>query len=630
MHNLFTPSGVTGMGRATDNFPSPWLDMATAAMPKNHKNALQWSEFIWQSHATYREACTRVISYFLTDVEIRSLDPDQPIGDDEREQWQTLFSETFRILEKLKEYGIDRECYGNTFISIVLPFLRFMACPQCGTQYLLEFMEKDGRFRLKWDASKFQISATCPSCAAKGKPYSGPFRVEDRLKDIQQTIHLKKWNVHEIAVRYDEYSGDTRYIWQIPAAYAQSIRRGDMHKIARVPLGVLRAIRNNEDFLFEPDAIYHMKDSTLSGMDTQGWGLSRTLVNFREVFHTRLLQRCNEVIASDYIIPFRLLTPAPSEGGKTMAGAASHDPLRSTNLGDFSSKMHRIVRQHRKDPASWHVLPYPVQYQTLGGEASQMVGQELLQQARDDLLNAVGVPVQLYQGNLELQTAPVALRLFEATHKHLVGDYNRFLQWVVQHATKLLAMQPVQATLRRVTHADDFEKTMVQLQLMSAQKVSPTTGLRSLGLDYKTEQRQTAEDERYAQQTQSRIQEEMDQSAFGEQVAKGQQAPGQGQDQGGDPAAQQGQGGAQQPPGLGLTSQDVAMGPEQKLEQAQAMAQQLLAMDPTQRNRELRDISDKDPTLHALVTAALRQIRSAARSAGQSMLLGPGAQQQQA
>ncbi len=82
----------------------------------------------------------------------------------------------------------------------------------------------------------------------------------------------------------------------------------------------------------------------------------------------------------------------------------------------------------RRDPARWNVLPFPLQYQALGGDAQQLAPRDLLEQGMETLLNASGAAVELYRGSLQLQTAPVALRLFEADHGGLVRDYNAFLR----------------------------------------------------------------------------------------------------------------------------------------------------------------------------------------------------------
>jgi hypothetical protein len=66
-----------------------------------------------------------------------------------------------------------------------------------------------------------------------------------------------------------------------------------------------------------------------------------------------------------------------------------------------------------------HVLPCTVEYQIFGAEGKDLVPGELLLQGEDMQLNAMGIPPQLYRGDLTIQTAPMAARLFE-THWHSI------------------------------------------------------------------------------------------------------------------------------------------------------------------------------------------------------------------
>ena len=45
-------------------------DIATTQMPTTMKSALWWSEYIWTVQGTYRMAMERIVSYFITDLEI--------------------------------------------------------------------------------------------------------------------------------------------------------------------------------------------------------------------------------------------------------------------------------------------------------------------------------------------------------------------------------------------------------------------------------------------------------------------------------------------------------------------------------------------------------------------------------
>ena len=66
------------------------------------------------------------------------------------------------------------------------------------------------------------------------------------------------------------------------------------------------------------------------------------------------------------------------------------------------------------------------------------------------------------------------------------------------------------------------------------------------------------------------------------------------------------------------------MTPQEMSEQAMQMAQQLLSMPYEARRSELVKIKHSNPTLHAIITQHMDDMRSQASSEGQQMLLGGG------
>jgi hypothetical protein len=79
-------------------------------------------------------------------------------------------------------------------------------------------------------------------------------------------------------------------------------------------------------------------------------------------------------------------------------------------------------------------------------------------------------------------------------------------------------------------------------------------------------------------------------------------------------------------------SQAAAMGgdvtPQDMVQQAEGMAQQLLQMPYENRRREMLSVKQQNPTLHALVKAKMQDFRQQASSEGQQMVLsGQGPQQ---
>jgi hypothetical protein len=259
--------------------------------------------------------------------------------------------------------------YGNDFSSVLVPFKRYLSCggEGCGLELPLKNVYKQPEFRFKW--SNFEFHAHCPRCN-----YQGKWQHIDRRLGELGPVKIKHWSPHEIDIIYDPGTEETAYVWKIPEDYRKLIREGHLFHLERANWEIIQCVKNNTHLMFDKDVIYHMKESTLAGIRNRGWGISRMLSNFRQAWYVQVLHRYNEAIALDYVIPFRLVTPAPGPG----SGDSARDSLLNMNMGGYTQQIQRMISERRRDPASWHTLPFPVQYQALGGEASQLAPRELL------------------------------------------------------------------------------------------------------------------------------------------------------------------------------------------------------------------------------------------------------------
>ena len=384
---------------------------------------------------------------------------------------------------------LTKNCYGNNFASVVRPFVRFLTCPKCG--YLAPLREVHGNHHFKFNYKPGQpekaFCARCPACKV-GSGYNGPWKIKDEDDDNEKKLKVKIWNPHEIEILHDSYTDEAAYLWRIPEDYKKQLRtaadsRGNLFMLERAPIEVLRAIANNQIYRFNPDAVFHMKEPTLAGIYNRSWGLPRIISNFRQIWYVQVLRRFNEAIALDYVIPFRIITPAPAQG--RTGGGMSIDPMSMYNGSDFRGQVNQMIKRRRKDPASLQVLPFPVNFQMFGADANQLAPRDLLDQANECLLNDAGTPVELYNGSLQMQTAPVALRLFESTWHHLVHDANSFLAWLVRQVSQIMSWETVTCKLKRVTIADNLEKQMMAAQLMMSQQLSGGTVLGDFGYNWK-------------------------------------------------------------------------------------------------------------------------------------------------
>lgn len=586
-------------------------------------------EYIFETMGVYRMAFDRVVSYFLTDIEFG----DSEASDDEKDKWQEFMRDTLDVITNLKNCWLDFAAYGNSFSSVLVPFKRFLTCPKCGNSYPLNIVYNNSIFQFAWSDMKFV--ATCPSCKS-GSGFRGPWRVEDRPGDKEKQITIKRWSPHEIEILEDYYTNNTSYLWRIPEDYKSQVKQGKLYHLERVTMPLLDAIKRNQMFRFNPDVIYHMKEPTLAGIRNRGWGLPRTLVNFRQIYYVQVLRRYNEAIALDYVIPFRLITPAPRPGTGGGGGAAGSfsDPMLSFNLQDFKSQAQSMLRRRRRDPAGWNILPFPVQYQMLGGDASKLAPVDLIANGTEQLLSDTGIPVDLYKGTLTLQTGPVALRLFEATWQPLVHAGSAWLKWLGDQVADILSWESVKPTLRRVTIADDVQKMMMQLQLFMGQQLSGTTAFKSLNQDWKAEQRRIGEEALYQAQQQAKIQEQMSQAGFAGEMAKGNVSPGPGagptqSGPGGAPPGGAPAGGAQggaQPMGAmsgpvdewiaNSSGPDTPVTPTEMVQAASGIAQGLIGMPESAKDSQLKTLAKQNPVMSSLVKSQLQSIRDKAKTQG--------------
>ena len=622
-----------GRGAIADTrFPDPFCDVASLSMPESIQVALRWCEYIANANGPYREALNRVVSYFITDVEVGDLG-ENTIGREEKEKYRVFLEDTLGIKNALHVVALDYLIYGNSFTSLLIPFRRYLSCKKCGFEAPLRKVFNSSAFNFKWQ--EFQFHATCPQCQ-----YSGVWHHIDRRSGEADDIKVKRWSPHEIDIIWDPYSTECVYVWKIPEEYRQLIKAGYLHHLEHASWEVIQAIKDNQNLMFDKDVIYHAKEEAPAGMRNRGWGISRILVNFRQAWYYQILQRYNEAIALDYVVPFRVLTPAARNGD-----GQSGDPVHTINLSSFSARVNAMVRARRVDPARWNILPFPVDYQALGGDATQLAPKDLIDQGFDTLMKCIGMPVELMNGTLSFQAAPSALRLFEANWSHLPHNLNIFLRNLSQRVSTAMSWEPVTLKLQRVTHADDLNRQMAKLQLMQGQQISKTTGLKSVGLDYEEETKRMLEEERIYAEEQARMQEEMEQSqqmqslsqqaqmtqGAGDPGASATGMPGQAP-AGGDPAAagggQPGAAPAGPPPSpvdqfmaQRQNSPNVPRSPEDMQSQAQVLAQQILQLPESQKDSELIKLKRSDQMMHSLVSSMIEDIRQQAKTQGGAQLM---------
>ena len=579
-------TGAAGISRENvPNLPDIFDDVLGAFLPTNIYDAFTISEYMMTTTPPFASVTRRVVRYFLTKIGITGA------SGANKDKYEKFIDKQLRLLDRLGEIGEDLLVYGNSFASLYLPFERMLTCPKCGTRY--NARKIDYRF----DPRTMTFRGKCYRCGE-----SVTFNRADYPSPDQSRITVRRWNPKRIELRVHPISGHTEYYYRLDedklVSHITSGNPIDRFYIDEAPWDFIEACcarigQTTPLFKFKDDGVYHIKVPALAGIEMYGWGMPPLLPYLKLAYYVQLMRRYDEAIAMDYIIPFRVISPSP------ISNADGQDVLTMAAMQGFVAAMQAMVERKRKNITDVQIAPYPINYQMLGGEGKQLSPKDSLQQAMNELINALGYPEDMYTGKMTMQTAPVAIRVFEKQYQYMKDGFDGFTDWSLTKIARHLHWDTITGSLQSTTLADDIERKQLMLQAAAAGDISKGTAYRNIAdIDYVDEQKKLVTEQSQIQNIQQR--------AMAAQQAQQLNGGPQG-DEEGDAA--------------GVPGGSVGATPGDVWEQARMYAEQLLSMPESQRRGMLIKIKQSNPTLHAQVIQNMNDMRSEARSQGGAMLL---------
>lgn len=589
----------------SEHVPSPFLDYASLYLPTNLNEAFEIAEAMYYSNRTFAQAVEYVVSYFTgTDINVVTADEEKSA------EYRKFMKQKLDIQSELFMIGRDVKVYGNSCISILAPFKRFLQCDKCSA--VRPIQQLDYKFNLK-NGFTFQ----CPSCKASAQALNP----EDRPTLEENRIKLKRWPIKQIRIVSQPYGGSPEYFYEVPSQDVSMIQSGNKKYLEEVPWGMVQAVRANTLFQFADGMMYHLSIGNLSDIRMGEWGLPPVIAGFRDAYLAQILKRNNEAIALDHMLPIRFVTPA--------SVGAGGDFMKGVNIASFGQQVLRSIERARKDPTGWQWMSVPVNYQLLGGEGKAFVVPQLLDQAQSDFLNGLGVPVELYRKNLSAQTAPFAARLFEAGEAMFLSALQGALSWIVDRVSAILNWVPCEVSLTRPTHADDIERRMLMLQMMMQGVAAEQDVLNLFGLDWKDTFKKRQAEQEFKMKEEKSYMDRMRKAEENEQIMAAPPGAGiapPGMPMGGPapipggvpPMPMNGVAGA----GVGGMAKDL----ETFYADAQARVNEIMATAPLgspMRRQILEQIKGQDPNLHAVVKSMLDQATQQAEGQAREQLRQP-------
>jgi hypothetical protein len=612
-------------------FDDPFLLPSSDTFPTDIKSSLDLCLYLYRINPLYGAVTSRVVSYFLTE-----LDFDGSGDENERKELKGMLTNVVGLFSKLAQAGVEWAIYGNSFIRCSRPFDRYLVDTRNGYRLVALSSYDMDEVRYDWQKMQYEVpdlsaAAKMPASSkakggAKGKKKrrEGVPRVWLDFEDLPSAAP-DRFDVTFLDPRYvtldkAHFSDATQYIYTIPPEVIGRVKSNQHHEIVNMSKGILRAISQDCDYRYHTGEVFHFRAPTPTGVSDSGWGFPNILWHYDSLYQIQVYRKADQAVALDMMTPFTLISP---ELSSTPTG-----PAQQLVLAQFRGQVEAMIANRRKDKFAIHSLPFPVNFQQLGGNGKQFALHELVTIHSDALFDGLGYPQELFRGSLNIEQVPTALKLFERTYEWLyqcVLGAAKFIAAKVQDAMDLSALD---VTIKRPALAHSVEARQLLMQLAANGEIPREVVYGELGIpDVVEAVRKRILEEQGIQ----RVTAEMG-AKFEKEKTTGSMADitmmSAEQGAGGAPP---GPSGAPAPGGGGSAtggspdySVDPNADPMNIQERAQSIAQTWLEMhqqQPNSHKREMAKCEATNPTLHAAAKQAMEKMRSQAGSAGRANVL---------
>jgi hypothetical protein len=443
-----------GSENITGKFDNPFLLPSSSYFPKTLTEALDLCRFFYFRIPNYKQVQRRIVRYFITDFEFPGEDGDL----NEKEKLRSYLENVLDLKQKMIEMGDEWGCYGNGFMRIAYPFKRFLVDDRESTSnyYPIESFEKfEAEGRVKFNLK--DLAYTVPDPATKYKT-EATFQFIDKKDKDKNNIKLIIMDPRYIRIQYNAEADKARYIYSFNPKMRAQVNQGVTMVINTTPKYMLEAIKDNKDIMFKEGEVFHFRSPLISGISYSGWGLSEIIANYQQCWQLLLYMKADEAICLDYIMPFRIFSMEPQNSGG--------DVMQNSDALFFTSQMSQIIASRRKDKFAIHAVPFPINYQEFGGNGKTYTPKETIEYQNNVLLNGCGYFSDLYQGTMQVNIVPTALRLIQNTHYFLYNGYNKMAKWVVKKVLDYAEESMIEVQMQEPRIADNLENANIKTRLV--------------------------------------------------------------------------------------------------------------------------------------------------------------------
>jgi hypothetical protein len=300
-----------------------------------------------------------------------------------------------------------------------------------------------------------------------------PLPFKDRPSRDFSKVRLRIIDPRYCRLRYCETSGASQVEHMFSPDTRARVTKGELFTVNRTPSAMLSSIRDKRGFLFNEDAVFHLKAQTVSGISNDGWGLPEILAHYPAIHRIHSIQRVDDFYAKESLTPFRIVAPRLEGLGNMETMSISSEWMPATR---------QLFEEQRMDPYKIHAFPYPVIWQELGGDGKNRMPKDIRELEIGGLFNSMGMPAELFNASLQVQQYPMAIRLFENSFSSMSFGLSMAAKFAVAKISKFMYGESYNAGLEKPSIADDMERRGLLFNLYSAQEIPARLAFSGLSL----------------------------------------------------------------------------------------------------------------------------------------------------
>jgi hypothetical protein len=421
----------------------------------------------------------------------------QPENDATAKAIKELFYDVLDIKTVILNALISYYMYGNLFVSVLPARKRHFKCKQCGMDFDINDIPM-----IKYNrAQKFH--GICPKCNTRVN-----FDVYDELDKSVEKMVIKIWNPMDIELNDDGF-GYVEIYHTISATLKNKISRVSEGIISydpskppqlspmrhtktilrNIPLEFLDAAVNDVWVKFHPSNIFFKaRPSDLNWID-QPWGMPLPRPALSDLWSYNYLKKLLNYVAKERTFLRRIVFPQPSGSG---------DPAELINLARFKSEIQQAWQMWKYYPEILKFLPFPIGIQHIGGEELQIPIVELMDALERRIIRVMNVPLEFAYGGAGFTWSgtSVGIRMLENLFMNARFVAISLLKFILQKIQDIYDIETRHLEVRftDMKTADDLARTRILMELAQANRISWSTLLREIGLNYEEEMKTLKKD----------------------------------------------------------------------------------------------------------------------------------------